>query len=299
MRKVPTTDLGSQLSRRQLALPADLVGPDPPADCPRGIGHELWHGKTRERDTHVHEYRLWKGDEIALRVRTTSDGALLGVHDGELRRDGSAKPMRAEYAEDGERIAQVATGRLLVKGCEPSVLGALHLLKNMGARITKRRDPIVRKARTAEKPLYLVYWESVLTAAELVWSSQGDAPGHLARTKKLEGGDRAVTAIISVEQLLRKVERGRRLPWWQDTVDAERKEVADTMRHDARSALTSPRRWKWWAGSAQRATGWVRRCDYTGCLRVVGVRSWSGDRSGILTAVQRYVRPLHEQQEMF
>lgn len=290
-RLVPTHDLGRQLPRSTLALPEQYHDTPPPPGTPPGFGVDFWLGSERTTRTEYWEFEIARRDQVVMRVRTTIEGALLGVYDGVLTSKGHVKKVRADMQADAERIEQYASAT----SCK-EVLG---MMREVGMRVTFERR--ARKRKTARPPLLQIFWASMVCAAHLVWTFDVRAPGSFAdwRTDKTTG-DRFARNWISADELLRRIDGGKRLDWWLGLSDEERAAMAMQILSEAHDKAATPPPWEWWAGTMRRSAGWVCRDDFTGWLRPVGVRAWDPTkRSGIKTAVDRFVRERDVQEDLF
>lgn len=274
-----------------LALPEKYHNTPPPLGTPPGFGVDFWVGSEKVSRTEYWEFRVARRGEVVMRVRTTLEGALLGVYDGALTSRGHVKAVRTELQADAERIEGYASAT----SCK-EVLG---MMREVGMRVTFARR--ARKRKTSRPPLLQIFWASMVYAAHLVWTFDVRAPGSIAdwRTDKATG-DRYARHRISTDGLLRWIDGGKRLDWWGDLSDTDRADLALHILREAHDKAANPPPWEWWAGTMCRSAGWVCRDDFTGWLRPVGVRAWDPTkRSGIKTAVDRFVRQRDVQEDLF
>lgn len=291
--RVATHDLGHSLPRTLLALPERYQGLPPPRGTPPGFGLDFWRGSKKKTVREFWECVLKSrsSGEPRLRVRTTLEGALLGVYDGRLTSAGRVRAVREEDQAAKERIEGFAEHHT----CRE----ALEILRDLGMclHFTKQE-----KVRTITRPpLLQIFWSSMVYAAHLVYALDVRAPGHFGNWHSDSStGDRVATHRISAEELLGGIDGARRLDWWVDLSETERGELALHILREANEKAQHPPPWEWWAGTMARSAGWVCRDEFTGWLRPVAVRAWDrSKRSGLKTAVDRFVRPRDAQEDLF
>jgi len=303
MSDVETIDLGRGMPKTYLALPERFAAMEPPEGTPHGYGVELWHGKTRTRTTELVEYRMWHvkdRERCLLRICATPEGWLVGIYDGELDSRGGFRRTVGARAEEAAKIEEMMLGILTVPGIEPTLEGVLRYFRDDGlAHVTRARAAVIRKAAVTTPPLYRVAWQSFVTAAALCWWPGSGASTRLTNWTNLPSGERSASATISIESLLRDIEGGARLLWWRAASDRDRAELSASILRSAVEFFSSPPPWHWWAGTPRRTGGWVLRDGFTGRYKVVGLRSWRGERSGIQTVVRRLVKPPPSPQREF
>lgn len=286
-----TVELGS-LRKEILAWPEDIARPQAPDGTPQGYGMELWYGTRRTRITELVEYRLWSTKEkLLLRIRATRDNALVGIYDADLRDDGSTRPVRLAYSE-----LRIKTAEL----CADKLLDGLAFIKTTGIIVTRSPKTISRKAQVTTPPLFEVMYRSMLYCSALVWYPGVDRSTYMLNWQKPDAEEAQYSKgdMISVRDLLRAIERGTRVQWWDDQGDRSRAVLAQYILRLAADFAREPPAWKWWAGTHSRTDGFVRRSTYNGAYCPAGVRCWDNTKqSGIKTVVRRFVRPDDERQQ--